>query len=125
VATAQFATADLNPMGDTVYKMLKAGFLNATSVGFLPLAHTMNDNRGYDFTKQELLEFSVVPVPANSEALARSLSLKPSASLSKRISLGDALALAQAAERYLNKKYGSPVLDAETVKAVIRRVVLG
>jgi HK97 family phage prohead protease len=125
VATAQFATADLNPMGDTVYKMLKAGFLNATSVGFLPLAHTMNDNRGYDFTKQELLEFSVVPVPANSEALARTLSFNlPRASSHKRISNEDALAIVQAAEQYLNKRYGSPLVPAATLKYILAKIIL-
>ena len=33
IATAQFATPDLNPFGDNVYRMLKAGFLNAVSAG--------------------------------------------------------------------------------------------
>ena len=70
VATAEFATADMNPLAESVYRMLKGGFLRATSVGFEPKRHVYNeDRRGVDFIEQELLEFSVVPVPANPEAL--------------------------------------------------------
>src|SRR5688500_4420734 len=34
VATAEFATADLSPFADQVYRMVKAGFLRACSIGF-------------------------------------------------------------------------------------------
>jgi len=44
--------------------------LNATSVGFKPKEWVFNEDRkGVDFKTQELLEFSVVPVPSNPEAL--------------------------------------------------------
>ena len=70
VSTAQFATAEENPFADMVYRLLKGGYLNAVSVGFVPKEYTQNKERGgYDFTKQELLEYSVVPVPANAGAL--------------------------------------------------------
>jgi hypothetical protein len=53
-----------------IYRMLAGGFLNATSVGFQPVEWTYNeDHGGYDFIRNELLEHSVVPVPANPEAL--------------------------------------------------------
>ncbi len=69
-ARAEFTTQDLNPMGETVFRMLEKGFLNATSVGFKPREFKQNRERGgLDFTKQELLEFSVVPVPSNPSAL--------------------------------------------------------
>ncbi len=71
-AVAEFVTADMNPLAESVLKMLGAGFLRATSVGFRPLPgkYKWNDDRGgIDFEEQELLEFSVVPVPANPEAL--------------------------------------------------------
>src|SRR6266849_10449271 len=68
-STAEFTTADLNPFGDTVYRMLKAGFLRATSVGFAPTKWAFNEERkGVDFQAQELLEWSICPVPANAEA---------------------------------------------------------
>lgn len=69
-ATAEFATAELNPLAESVYQMLKGGFLRATSVGFRPLKYVYNDDQGgWEFSEQELLEFSVVPVPANPQAL--------------------------------------------------------
>jgi HK97 family phage prohead protease len=70
VATAQFAPKELNPMAEQVFQMLKAGFLKGASVGFRPLTFSYNEDRGgVDFGTQELLEFSVVPVPANAQAL--------------------------------------------------------
>jgi HK97 family phage prohead protease len=71
-AKAEFTPADLYPFGAMVGRMVREGFLNATSVGFRPLKYGYNAERGdyaMDFEKQELLEFSVVPVPANPEAL--------------------------------------------------------
>lgn len=70
IAEAEFATAELNPFAESVYQMLKQGFLRGTSVGFRPIDHEFNSERnGVDFKSQELLEFSIVPVPANSETL--------------------------------------------------------
>lgn len=47
------------------------GFMNASSIGFIPLKYTPNDQGGYDFLEWELLELSLVAVPANQEALQR------------------------------------------------------
>lgn len=70
IAVCEFATADMNPVAEQVYRMVKAGFLSAASIGFRPLEWVYNEVRGgVDFTKVELLEFSIVPVPANAEAL--------------------------------------------------------
>jgi HK97 family phage prohead protease len=70
IAIAEFASAELNPMAERVFQMLKQGFLRGASVGFRPVAFTFNDVRGgVDFAKQELLEFSIVPIPANAQAL--------------------------------------------------------
>lgn len=72
-AIAEFMPADLNEHADKVYRMLKGGWLRATSVGFRPLEYefTKDPGRKYgiDFKKSELLEFSVVNVPANPSAL--------------------------------------------------------
>lgn len=72
VARMEFVPAEVYPFAETVRQLVDGGFLKATSVGFRPLENgwKFNDARGgYDFTKQELLEFSIVPVPANPEAL--------------------------------------------------------
>jgi hypothetical protein len=53
--------------------MYRDGFLKATSVGFQPLKYAFTDDPqrrfGIDFLEQELIEFSLVTVPANAEAL--------------------------------------------------------
>lgn len=54
-----------NPKGLLAYKMAKGGFLNASSVGFIPKEF---DDKGV-ILKSELLEDSAVSVPANAEAL--------------------------------------------------------
>lgn len=70
VATAEFPPKGTYPFADTVYEMVKGGFLSATSVGFRGIEHSQNDARkGYDYKKQELMEYSIVPIPSNPEAL--------------------------------------------------------
>lgn len=64
VAAVKFAH-EVNAFAKEVYDLVKAGFLNAVSVGFIPKAY---DNEG-NMISQELLELSVVNVPANQEAL--------------------------------------------------------
>jgi HK97 family phage prohead protease len=57
-----------NPMGVLAYKMSKGGFIKSQSVGFIPLEWTNgNDKDAPDrtYTKCELLEKSLVVVPAN------------------------------------------------------------
>jgi len=72
----KFTTEEENPFGAMIFRMIRGKFLRATSVGFLPLKFEFADSEedegrkfGLDFLEQELLEFSVVPVPANPEAL--------------------------------------------------------
>lgn len=62
--------ADVSEMARMVEALVERGTLRATSVGFMPMDHKVNDERrGYDFLSQELLEWSLVPVPANAETL--------------------------------------------------------
>lgn len=69
-SVAEFATKEQYAFAETVYQLILGGFLKATSVGFRPLKHAYNETRGgIDFLEQELLEYSIVPVPANAEAL--------------------------------------------------------
>lgn len=78
LATAEFATADIYALADTIFKLYKGGFMKATSVGFRPLKWEWVDEGerwGIDFKEQELLEFSCVPVPANGEALVQAKAL--------------------------------------------------
>jgi len=71
----EFAPAETYAFADTVYRLTLGKFLNAVSVGFLPVRYTFVDNdpeRGFgvDFLEQSLLEISICPVPANPNALA-------------------------------------------------------
>ena len=64
IAIVEFAHK-VNDFAKKVYELVKAGFLNAASVGFLPKAY---DAEG-KMTQQEFLELSIVNIPANQEAL--------------------------------------------------------
>lgn len=64
MADTIFAEAE-NPFAATVAKLVRGGFINAVSVGFMP---TDVDQAG-NVMKQELLELSFVNIPANQEAL--------------------------------------------------------
>lgn len=70
-STVKFMEPDLSIEADRVYRMIKAGYLKATSVGFRSSDYEFlkDDDNGIEFKEQELLEFSVVTVPANPEAL--------------------------------------------------------
>ena len=72
---AQFMPADLSAFADSIFRMYLEGYLRAVSVGFRPIKYERildeegNPTYAYKFLKQELLEFSAVPIPANPEAL--------------------------------------------------------
>ena len=72
VARTEFTSREMNPFGYSIFLMYEGGFMKATSVGFRPLKFEMSEDEkrsgGIDFLKQELLEYSAVPVPANPEA---------------------------------------------------------
>ena len=81
LATCYFDQAD--PDAVYIYGKVKRGFLNATSIGFFPLeAERLPEKKGrrngeavgeqwqgWLFKRWELLEFSIVGVPSNPEAL--------------------------------------------------------
>jgi phage head maturation protease len=78
---AEFVDRDMPVIGefaDMVLRMCKGGFLTATSVGFVAseFEETKDEDRGagtmtpgFDFTNADLMEFSIVTVPANPHAL--------------------------------------------------------
>ena len=69
-----------DPQAAEVARKTKAGFLNAVSVGFNPIdatprsmlekSHPAHGQSGQYFDKAELLEISIVTIPANGEAVA-------------------------------------------------------
>jgi HK97 family phage prohead protease len=73
-ATIKFASAAANPRAEEVWQLVQEGVLRAVSVGFLPTdgRYEMRDgNEVFVWRSPVLKEISVVPVPANHEALAR------------------------------------------------------
>ena len=71
----QFAT-DINPVAKIAYGLYRDKFLNAVSVGFIPLRwEDGGPETGYRrrYIEQELLEVSAVGLPANPQALQLAL----------------------------------------------------
>lgn len=68
--TARFVFPErgVSPKADEIHSLWDAHFLSAVSIGFIPLEWA-KDTADPTITKAELLEFSIVPVPANPEAL--------------------------------------------------------
>lgn len=67
VGDIQFAVSQ-NPKAKIAFDLFAGGFANAFSVGFIPLEFDKDGN----ILKSELLEISLVSVPANALALAKS-----------------------------------------------------
>jgi HK97 family phage prohead protease len=66
---------------NVVRLLWEGGWINAASIGFNPLRWQENDLGGRDITEWELLEWSLVPIPANQNALrlaAKAMGLIPS-----------------------------------------------
>jgi HK97 family phage prohead protease/HK97 family phage major capsid protein len=80
----QLAPAGTSERIDELRKLVEAGILRAVSVGFLPKEKKTMDEKADDFfgpfkfLKQELIETSLVSIPANPNALAVAKSLKVS-----------------------------------------------
>ena len=80
IISIKFEPADLNEKADKVYRKIQFGSLNAVSVGFAQNApgHWGDKKDGEDpdvyyYNGQELLEVSVVNIPANANAVRRSI----------------------------------------------------
>jgi hypothetical protein len=83
IGEVTFETKDINPQAEKIFRKVLNGTLRATSVGFLEVGQgelkKTVDEKGnvvdqvYHFAGQELLEFSIVNIPSNPEAVGRSL----------------------------------------------------
>lgn len=78
----EFEPAEINPLAEKIYQKLLFGSLKAVSVGFLPIGRGAwgkgeesleGNNPTYYYAGQELLEVSVVNIPANPNALRKGL----------------------------------------------------
>lgn len=62
------AANDFDPQ-NVVRLLWDGGWVRTASIGFQPVAAQPNDLGGLDYKTWELLEFSLVPIPANQDAL--------------------------------------------------------
>lgn len=72
-ATAIFPAEGMDEECDYVYGKIKAGIVNAASIGFNPIEWEAIDPKqpwgGQKFIKSEMLEFSFVSIPANKDCV--------------------------------------------------------
>lgn len=77
IAVVRFETAEINPLAEKVWQKVQAGTLRMASIGANPKkGHWGDEKLGEDrdliyFDEQELLEWSIVPLGSNPEALKR------------------------------------------------------
>lgn len=68
-STVKFSEEGLNPKADMVFNQIKAGILRTVSVGFIPKTFKTSEDKKDVLADNELLEFSIVPIPANPRAV--------------------------------------------------------
>jgi len=78
-ARFQFAPSGMSARADEIHGLWRGGFLNAVSIGILPLEWVELKGDGDSwfsprrFTKWEMVEFSIVSIPNNADALRMQL----------------------------------------------------
>lgn len=80
IGEVTFETKDINPLAEKIFRKVLNGTLRATSVGFLETGKgeirkdEKTKEETYYFEGQELLEFSIVNIPSNPQAVGRAMS---------------------------------------------------
>lgn len=75
IGRATFEREDINPLAEKIFKKVKAGTLKSVSVGFLP-GEEIEYGDDIILKNNELLEFSIVNIPSNPNAVKRSANNK-------------------------------------------------
>ena len=89
IGVVEFEPADINPLAEKLMKKVEFGSIRATSVGFLPVANENGKegywgpeergeqqggpNETYYYYGQELVEWSIVNIPSNPDAIKNAL----------------------------------------------------
>lgn len=122
----EFATMEINPVADRVYRMVLAGYLNAVSLGFVP-CETQNQDGIKVIKQSELHELSLVLVGSNPSALAVRSYITTGENQMDKDALIKLLGLDETADReaaeracmaYLVKTEDAPEQRAAVVKAL-------
>jgi len=67
----EFAPADVNPAGEMALRMVRGEYLSMVSIGFMPIDagfEVVDESEVFIYRRVDLLEVSLVPIPANPEA---------------------------------------------------------
>lgn len=118
----EFAGPAINPNGEKALRMVRGGFLNAVSIGFMPMNggyETIDGREIYVYRKSELLEVSLVPIPANPEAIVVSNAFDAFLGLTPPPSRSGADVGAQL------RQYAADLRAAGTVQAFARSLAKG
>jgi len=94
VALVEFPPEGTSSRSDEVLRLVKAGVLNACSIGFIPKKWAPISGAGLRFTESELLEISIVSTPANPAALVTERQLSRSPTRAERMANAARLAAA-------------------------------
>ena len=120
IGTVQFAEEGTSSDADTVWKLVKQGILRTVSVGFIP--HTFKASKDEDGSEitvladNELLEFSIVPIPANPSAVALAMNDGSIEEKDAKFMLKTYKAEAQYIENSLCDTIGAKKTDATIIK---------
>jgi len=67
-ARIEFAPASVSAFAHQIYQLVKSKFINSVSVGFRVVRQTANRHGGHDIHEARLVEISICPIPALSQA---------------------------------------------------------
>jgi HK97 family phage prohead protease len=119
IGEVTFEDAETNPLADKIMRKIMHGTLRATSVGFRHIeghwgvVEDNEDSGTYYYDRAELLEFSIVNIPSNPEALMRSyesellkmLPAHPDRKEEQNITGDNRADLVRESQIFLNKKF--------------------
>jgi HK97 family phage prohead protease len=113
-ATGEFAPEGISEIADEYCALAKAGIIRAVSVGFMPISYEPMRGGGLRFTKWDLVELSLVSVPANPNALVteRGLAgLRPASRPAPDAPLESAPATGTLEQRKVAAEYGPEAVE--------------
>lgn len=122
-ASVEFVPADMpcvGPKAEAILRMCRTGFLSTTSVGFRPLEYELAKDRmdeddwfpPFNFLRQELMEFSIVTIPCNPEALIDPAERMELIVPPRAPAADQELAAAEAIQRQMDEQAALAVLQA-------------
>ena len=104
-----------------IKQLYEEGFLSAWSVGFIPkkwIDGETDSEISREYTKQEMLEFSAVPVPANPDALLEAVKMVKDVNLKKMLRKQIIEQKKIKAEETPAEKVDEPVIDKDKEKSI-------